>query len=311
MAKRVKVLSVKALVEQIDEKLRRFDIEYAGLSLREKVLRLADVHFDARCLGVSVAVEEGLSKSASRERIRVYLQRHVGIVISGVELQIVSGISDYPRRIRELRVEQGYRIVTGASPDEDSGVSLKPDEYLLVADDIDQDSARRWLVANRIRRSGGGAKSRLLTFFQENLNRVVTTEELSYVAKGKKEFARRVRELRTEEGFPIATQFTGRPDLRTGEYILLSKDRVAEPHDRRIKVDVQREVYQRDNNTCRNPNCRWSMDDWTPEDPRILELHHIIGHADKGANTVENLMVLCSKCHDDVHAGRLEAADFP
>ena len=94
----------------------------------------------------------------------------------------------------------------------------------------------------------GGSKWRLLAFLQENVGRVVTTEELAYVSRERSEFGRRVRELRTEDGWAVATRFTGRPDLHSGEYVLESIERVAEPHDRRIPHDVQKEVYTRDEN---------------------------------------------------------------
>lgn len=106
------------------------------------------------------------------------------------------------------------------------------------------------------------------------------------------------RELRTEDGYAIATKTTGRPDLRMGEYVLLATTRVAEPHDRYIPAEVQREVYARDHNTCRNPNCNWNIEHWTTADARILELHHLQAHVKRGPNTASNLIVLCSRCSD-------------
>jgi len=50
--------------------------------------------------------------------------------------------------------------------------------------------------------------------------------------------------------------------------------------------------------------CGWNHDRWTPEDPRILELHHLEHHEDRGPNIESNLTVICGKCHDEVHAGR-------
>lgn len=119
-----------------------------------------------------------------------------------------------------------------------------------------------------------------------------------------KEFGRCVPELRTEEGYAIATHFTGRPDLKMGDYVLESADRIAEPHDRKIPFDVQKLVYDRAHNTCQL--CGWNRDRWTRDDPRILELHHVAEHVDGGRNVPENLVVLCSKCHDDLHAARVE-----
>lgn len=219
-----------------------------------------------------------------------------------MEISVVSGISDYPRRIRDLRVEAGYQIASGASPDPEAGIDLKPDQYLLVDNEPDLDAARRWHVANRIRRSETGSQNRVLQYLLENTGKVVTTEELAYVAKEAKEYARRVRELRTEHGYPVATRFTGRPDLKVGQYVLQSNERVAEPHDRRIPESVQKAVYARDSNTCRV--CGWNLDQWSADDPRILELHHLEHHENRGANVEKNLIVICSRCHDDVHGGK-------
>ena len=156
---------------------------------------------------------------------------------------------------------------------------------------------------------GGVALGYIISAFQaapryliENVGQIVTTEELAYIAQGKKQYARRTRELRTEQGYAIATKFTRCPDLKMGEYVLESSERVAEPHDRKIPFEIQKQVYERAGSTCEL--CGWNRERWTREDPRILELHHVAEHATGGPNTPENLVVLCSRCHDDVHAGR-------
>ena len=180
MAHRIQIIDVDSLMEGFDKKLRELRVDLGGLTLRDKVLRLVELQFQSRCLGVSIVATEGLSGSAAIDRIQGYMQRHVGVIIDGAELDVVSGISEYARRIRELRVERGFRILTGASPDVECGVQLKPDQYILVSAEVDFDLSRRWHVANRIRKSGGGAKARILQFLKENLGIVVTTEELAY-----------------------------------------------------------------------------------------------------------------------------------
>lgn len=92
-----------------------------------------------------------------------------------------------------------------------------------------------------------------------------------------------------------------------GKHVHLSRDPVAEPHDRHVPIDVQRAVYQRDANKCRV--CGWGMSDWSASDPRFLELHHVKPHAKRGRNDANNLVVVCSRCHDDVHAGRTSVSD--
>jgi hypothetical protein len=302
MRRRVR-LSIEDLIQAIDASLRGFREEYAGLTLRQKVLRLVELFSSTKSLGIEVARADGCDAEAAMERIRLYLVQHVGIVVDGRELEVVAGISEYGRRIRQLRVEDGYKILTGASNDPEVGINLGPSDYLLIRAEPDTEAARRWYLANRIRKEPGtGAQTRILKYLQASVGQIVTTEELAYVGKAR-EFGRRVRELRTEDGYAIATRVTGRPDLRPGEYVLESKERVAEPHDRHIPHEVQQVVYQRDNNTCRL--CGWNRDKWTREDPRILELHHVVHHKDGGANNAENLLVLCNRCHDDVHAGRV------
>lgn len=303
MAKRVKVYAAIApLLTEIDKKLKAFAADVDDLSLREKVQRLVPLHDNMRSLGVTSAVLDGLDEGAAMKRIEGYLVQYAGQVIDGVELDIISGISEYARRIRQLRVEEGYRILTGASPDAFTGVNLKPDQYLLATVRPDQGAAKRWHIANRIRKRKVSSKERLLAYMQANVGKVVTTEELSYVAKDKTEFGRRTRELRTEDGYAVATRFSGRPDLNQGEYILLSADRIAEPHDRQISEGAQKAVYQRDKNTCRV--CGWSIRK-LETDPRFLELHHVKAHAKRGSNDPDNLIVLCNQCHDEVHANRI------
>lgn len=270
------------------------------MSWRGKVLLLVKVNASFRKL--SKNTNPVAATVSGRERIRLYLLANIGAVIKASELAVVSAISEYGRRARELRVQDGYKILTGHSSDPDIGFKLGARDYLLLDPEPDLTAARRWHIANRIRKEReGGSSGRLLRYLLANVGQVVTTEELLYVAKSK-EYGRRVRELRTEQGYPVATMFTGRPDLKMGEYVLESDQRISQAHDRKIPFEVQKEVYARDNNTCQLDG--WTHDKWTKRDPRILELHHIKEHAEDGPNVAKNLVVLCSKCHDDVHAGR-------
>jgi len=73
----------------------------------------------------AAAMEAVLAESSGKKRILAYLRFKVGQVVTREELQIVSGISEYARRIRYLR-EEGWDIV---SHYEDS--SIKPGDYML------------------------------------------------------------------------------------------------------------------------------------------------------------------------------------
>jgi hypothetical protein len=260
--------------------------------------------------------------SSARSRIREYLQRYVGEVVSSEELMIVAGISEYARRIRELRVQEGFQILSGLTigaiqaerveerEEGDELPSMKVDEYMLVAAAPDTTAAQRWEIANAIRNSVAGVKEKLITYFRGNVGQVITGEELVYLAKDASEWPRRVRELRTEEGWPIVTKFTGDPSLPMGTYRLL-QDRQAPTHDRKISDPVRRAVLVRDDYSCQNilssgKKCNWQHSQWQPADPRNLELHHRKFHVHGGKNEADNLITLCNICHDDIH--RLEAA---
>lgn len=291
--------------------LTEFELNLERDDLREQVRRLVDANLLLRDLGISLP---GLTEASSaRERILLYLKKHVGQVLDGRELMVVSGISEYARRIRELRVQFGWQIISGMTlrdmqadeGAENSGFEfpvkkMRPDEYLLVSTDQDRELAYRWQVANELRKQTNlSARDKLLKFFRDNVGRQISGEELRYVCGNTTEWARRTRELRTEFGWPVTTKSTGRPDLPVGIYVLES-DRQLPAHDRRIRDETRRAVLRRDGHRYRK--CGWSHEEWNPSDPRHLEAHHLVHHAKGGDNSAENLITLCNVCHDAVHS---------
>ncbi len=99
--------TVGGLIKALDGQLIGFSAEYSGLTLREKVLRLVVILHDTKKLGVVVVRGDGCDAGGARERIRLYLVQHVGVPLDAKELEVVSGISEYGRRTRELRVQDG------------------------------------------------------------------------------------------------------------------------------------------------------------------------------------------------------------
>lgn len=57
------------------------------------------------------------------------------------------------------------------------------------------------------------------------------------------------------------------------------------------------DVFERDNWTCRNPNCR---------SHRNLTLHHIIKRSKQRLDIPSNALTLCIICHDLVEARKLD-----
>jgi hypothetical protein len=291
---------------RVEELIRNFKSELQAAELRPKVLALVPIFQKLRDLGKALIPSE--YASAARDRILYYLRKHPGIVIAGDELLVVSGIQEYARRVRELRVQFGWIVASGVtikdmSEDQDAEIpyelkAMKPSDYVLLNENQDRDAAHRWNVANTIRKERGSVRDKILKYLRANVGKAVTNEELRYVAGDKTEWARRVRELRTEFGWPIATKSTGRPDLGVGEYVLQA-DRQSPEHDRHIDDDIRRDVLRRDGYKCQE--CNWSHDEWNPSDPRHLEIHHIKHHAKGGENIKENLKSLCTVCHDKIH----------
>jgi len=298
----------EALRWKVEELIRNFETELRSDELRPKVLALIPIFRGLRDLGKALIPAEYVS--AARDRILYYFRKYPHTIINGDELLVVSGIQEYARRVRELRIQSGWAIASGVTiremGEEGSGevsdelVGMKPDEYVLLGTEQDREAAHRWHIANAIRKRPGSVRDKILEFLRTNVGQDVTGEELRYVSGNKTEWARRVRELRTEYGWPVATKSTGRPDLHVGVYVLQA-DRQTPEHDRIVHDSVRREVLRRDGYTCMQ--CGWSHCEWNPSDPRHLELHHMKPHAKGGKNVEENLRTLCTVCHDKVHGG--------
>ena len=143
------------LLENFEEHLKRSE-------LRTQVLELIPATELLQNLGCSLL--HGPDTDSARARILAYMRKYVGVVLSGEELMIVAGISEYARRIRELRVQFGWKILTGITlknmePEEIEELlksdrpQLKPDQYILLSSAEDTEAAHRWNVANDIRKA--------------------------------------------------------------------------------------------------------------------------------------------------------------
>lgn len=302
----------EALRKSLVDLLTNFSKELKKSDLRQKVVALIPAFHTLRDLGSSlIPKSETLS---ARDRIIEYLKQYPQIVIDGEELMVVSGISEWARRVRELRVQFGWWIYSGVTfkqmaqnPDDAASfkvlgidpAKIRPDQYVLMRVEQDRDAAIRWNLLNEIRKEKIAVKDKIIKYLRKSVGVQVTGEELSYLANGRTEWARRVRELRTEDGWPIVTKNTGREDLPVGVYVL-EEDRQAYEHDRKIPDDVRVAVLTRDKFTC--VECGWDRTKLSRDDPRtMLELHHKKHHKDGGENTEENLITLCNVCHDKKH----------
>ena len=143
-----------------------------------------------------------------------------------------------------------------------------------------------------------GAKARLREFFRTRVGEVVTGAQLHDAAGNVTEWARRVRELRDEEGWAIRTH-NDSSKLRPGEYLLEVEppSKIAPKFARNISSKLRAEVLDRNGFTCQ----MWGLapGDIDPMTNRRVRLH--IGHIkDKslgGEDELANLRTLCSSCN--------------
>lgn len=142
-----------------------------------------------------------------------------------------------------------------------------------------------------------GARARLRSHFLANIGRIMDAHELREIAGGISEWARRVRELRTEEGYKILTH-TDLASLKPGQYVL--KDAKPEPaFARAISKETRAFVLDRNGFTCQQ--CGAVAGEPHPYDPtRKTRLHigHIIDKSQGGTDDASNLRALCSVCNE-------------
>jgi len=146
-------------------------------------------------------------------------------------------------------------------------------------------------------RRGKGARAKLREHFLNNIGRVMDSEELRAVAGGITEWARRVRELRSEEGYQIQTH-NDRDDLKPGQYIL--EDPVPQPaFERSLSKETRAWVLDRNGFTCQM--CGAVAGELHPYDStRKTRLHigHIVDKSQGGTDAPANLRAICSVCNE-------------
>ena len=123
------------------------------------------------------------------------------------------------------------------------------------------------------------------------------SEELRKVSGNITEWARRVRELRNEEGYKILTN-NDRSNLKPGEYLL--EDPVPLPSfAREISKEIRAFILDRNGYTCQM--CGAVAGETHPYDPsRKTRLHigHIIDKSKGGSDDPSNLRAICSVCNE-------------
>jgi 5-methylcytosine-specific restriction endonuclease McrA len=284
---REQALRIEEIVDDLDSPEARQELDEVVAQLRILILR----HFGRK--------PRATHGEGARSVIRDYLHANVGRWIEGEELAVVSGIQEWARRVRELRVEEGLSI-----EEEDH-------RYCLRHSEPDRKTAAHWQRLQTIRHSGGSARDRVLTLLKSCVGEVVTREEIDYVANIK-EGSRRLRELRDEFGWPIES-YIDDPLLKPHQYRLASAadEDLTDPRQRLYPEDLRARIFKRDNYTCQNCHRDHRKAQAAGDSRFYLEVHHKTAVADeltplspKQLNSEENLITYCHACH------RRETAEF-
>ncbi len=145
-----------------------------------------------------------------------------------------------------------------------------------------------------------GSKQRIREFLLANVGRVISSVEIRDAAGSDvSEWARRVRELREDENWPILTH-NDTASLKPGQYLLreapVSKN-AAIRFGREISAKLRAEVLDRNGFTCQM--CGLTPGDIDPSTQRKVRLHigHIVDKNLGGKDELSNLRALCSTCN--------------
>jgi hypothetical protein len=153
-----------------------------------------------------------------------------------------------------------------------------------------------------------GSKQKILDFLIENIGEVVNSKEIQEASGWAAEWARRVRELRDEQGYQILSH-KDRADLKPGQYIMVSAKRKP-AFARSISKETRAIVLERNGFTCQS--CGIAAGDQDPfHSGRTIRLTmgHIIDKSKGGSDTPSNLKAICTNCNEGLQNASLPKPD--
>jgi len=143
---------------------------------------------------------------------------------------------------------------------------------------------------------GQGARAKLRQFFIENIGKTLDSDILRAVAVSS-ELARRIRELRNEEGMNIVTH-NDRSELKPGQYLLLDLKPMP-AFERGISKETRAFVLDRNGFTCQM--CGAAAGEPHPYDTgrkTRLQIGHGIDKSIGGTDDPGNLRAIYSVCNE-------------
>lgn len=153
-----------------------------------------------------------------------------------------------------------------------------------------------------------GSKQLILEFFLQNIGKVLESRDIQQASGGASEWARRVRELRNEDGYQILTH-KDRANLKTNQYLMETAKRLP-AFKRGISKETRAWVLERNGYTCQM--CGVAAGDPDPfggSRTVRLTMGHIIDKSKGGDDTPQNLRAVCTNCNEGLQNTALPKPD--
>jgi hypothetical protein len=153
-----------------------------------------------------------------------------------------------------------------------------------------------------------GSKQLILKFFLQNIGVVLESKDIQNASGGAVEWARRVRELRNEDGYQILSH-KDRANLKPNQYLLETTKRMPS-FARNISKETRAWVLERNGYTCQM--CGVAAGDPDPLGGNRtvrLTLGHILDKSKGGDDTPQNLRAVCTNCNEGLQNTALPKPD--
>lgn len=152
------------------------------------------------------------------------------------------------------------------------------------------------------------SKQLILDYFLANRGKILESRDIQAASGGAVEWARRVRELRNEEGYQILSH-KDRADLKPNQYLLETTKRTP-AFKRNISKETRAWVLERNGYTCQMCGVAAGDPDPLGSDRTVrLTMGHIIDKSKGGEDTPQNLRAICTNCNEGLQNTSLPKPD--
>jgi len=153
-----------------------------------------------------------------------------------------------------------------------------------------------------------GSKKLILEYFLANIGKVLESRDIQQASGGASEWARRVRELRNEDGYQILT-FKDRSVLKPNRYLLETTKRLP-AFARDISKETRARVLERNGFTCQMCGAAAGDPDIFNSNRTVrLTMGHILDKSKGGDDSPSNLRAVCANCNEGLQNTSLPKPD--